>query len=125
MARGNTLTLKQEMFVDAARAIGCSDRRIVFRHILPNVLPTVLVLAVLEIAATILAESSLSFLGFGIQPPDCSWGLMIAEGGEYIMNAWWLIAFPGVAIMLLVISMNVVANRLRVLLDPYQRNLYQ
>jgi peptide/nickel transport system permease protein len=121
MARGSTLSVREEEFIEAAKSVGCTTPRILLRHVFPNLLPTLLTLAVLEIAATILAESSLSFLGFGIQPPKASWGLMIAEGSEYIVNAWWLVTCPGVAITLLVISMNVVANRLRVLIDPYQR----
>lgn len=125
MARGSTLSVREEEFIEAARSVGCSTPRILLRHVLPNLLPTLVTLTVLEIAATILAESSLSFLGFGIQPPQASWGLMIAEGGEYIVNAWWLVTCPGVAITLLVISMNVVANRLRVLIDPYQRGKQQ
>ena len=121
LARGITLTYRQSSFVEAARAIGASDVRIIFRHILPNMLSPLLVLATLEIALLILAEAGLSFLGFGLQPPEPSWGLMIARGREYLREAWWMITFPGLAIFLTTLSLNLVANWLRTITDPVQR----
>ena len=100
MSRGLALAARSKTYVVAAKAMGASGRRIVFRHILPNVVAPILVLYTLEIAILILSEASLSFLGFGVQPPDPSWGLMIADGREHIRSAWWLVAFPGLAIFL-------------------------
>lgn len=121
LARGITLTYRQSSFVEAARSIGASDARVVFRHILPNMMSPLLVLATLEIALLILAEAGLSFLGFGLQPPEPSWGLMIARGREYIREAWWMITFPGLAIFLTTLSLNLLANWLRTVTDPVQR----
>ncbi|MGI9419740.1 MAG: ABC transporter permease [Geminicoccaceae bacterium] len=121
LARGITLTYRESSFVEAARAIGATDFRIVFRHILPNMFSPLLVLATLEIALLILAEAGLSFLGFGLQPPEPSWGLMIARGREYLREAWWMITFPGLAIFLTTLSLNLVANWLRTVTDPVQR----
>lgn len=121
MARGVTLTLRDSLFVDAARSVGCSDWRIMFRHILPNLAAPLLTLAVLEWARIILAEAGLSFLGLGVQPPRSSWGLMIAEGRMYLSVAWWLVLFPSLAIAFTVLSINLLASWLRVITDPYQR----
>lgn len=121
LARGITLSYRESAFVEAARAIGASDMRIMFRHILPNMLSPLLVLATLEIALMILAEAGLSFLGFGLQPPQPSWGLMIARGREYLREAWWMITFPGLAIFLTTLSLNLLANWLRTITDPVQR----
>lgn len=121
LARGITLTLKESSFVEAARAIGAGDMRILFRHILPNMLSPILVLATLEIALLVLAEAGLSFLGFGLLPPEPSWGLMIARGREYMREAWWMITLPGLAIFLTTLSLNLLANWLRAIMDPVQR----
>ena len=121
LARGITLSYRQSSFVEAARSIGASDTRIIFRHILPNMMSPLLVLATLEIALLILAEAGLSFLGFGLQPPEPSWGLMIARGREYLREAWWMITFPGLAIFLTTLSLNLLANWLRTITDPVQR----
>ncbi len=121
LARGITLSYRQSSFVEAARSIGASDLRIIFRHILPNMLSPLLVLATLEVALLILAEAGLSFLGFGLQPPEPSWGLMIARGREYLREAWWMITFPGLAIFLTTLSLNLLANWLRTITDPVQR----
>ena len=121
LARGITLTLKESSFVEAARAIGAGDMRILLRHILPNMLSPILVLATLEIALLVLAEAGLSFLGFGLLPPEPSWGLMIARGREYMREAWWMITLPGLAIFLTTLSLNLVANWLRAIMDPVQR----
>lgn len=121
LARGITLSLKESSFVEAARAIGATDTRIMFRHILPNMISPILVLATLEIALLVLAEAGLSFLGFGLLPPEPSWGLMIARGREYMREAWWMITLPGLAIFLTTLSLNLVANWLRTIMDPVQR----
>ena len=92
-----------------------------FRHLLPNMMSPLLVLFTLEVGILILSEASLSFLGFGIQPPDASWGLMIAQGREYIRSAWWLVALPGLAIMLTALSLNLLAAWVRTITDPVQR----
>ena len=121
LARGITLAYRESSFVEAARSIGATDVRIIFRHILPNMMSPLLVLGTLEIALLILAEAGLSFLGFGLQPPEPSWGLMIARGREYLREAWWMITFPGLAIFLTTLSLNLLANWLRTVTDPVQR----
>jgi len=121
MIRGTTLALRNSLFVDAARAIGCRHYRIIFLHMLPNLASPLITLATLELARVILAEAVLSFLGLGIQPPASSWGLMIDEGHTYITMAWWLVTFPGIAIALTVLSVNLVATWLRAITDPLQR----
>jgi ABC-type dipeptide/oligopeptide/nickel transport system permease subunit len=121
MIRGTTLGLRNSLFVDAARSIGAGNRRIIFLHMLPNLASPLITLGTLELARIILAEAVLSFLGMGIQPPASSWGLMIGEGRDYITVAWWLVTFPGVAIALSVLSVNLVATWLRAITDPLQR----
>ena len=121
MARGLALRARNADYVLAARAQGCKSGRIILRHILPNVVAPILVLFTLEIAVLILSEASLSFLGFGVQPPDASWGLMIAGGREHIRSAWWLVAFPGIAIFLTALSLNLIASWARAITDPVQR----
>ena len=118
VVRAQTLKLKNCEFVEAARIIGVSRDRIMRRHILPNCLPTLLVLFTLNIPASILTESSLSFLGLGIQPPNASWGLMIYTGRQYLYNAPWLCFAPGAAIMLIVLAFNFLGNGLLDVLDP-------
>ena len=119
--RSQTLQLKNSEFVEAARVIGVPDRKIMQRHILPNCLPTMLVLFTLNVPTSILAESSLSFLGLGIQPPNASWGLMINTGRQYLFNAPWLSFVPGAAIMLIVLAFNFLGNGLLDVLDPRQK----
>ena len=112
VVRAQTLKLKNSEFVEAARVIGVSKDKIMRRHILPNCLPTLLVLFTLNIPASILTESSLSFLGLGIQPPNASWGLMINTGRQYLYSAPWLCFAPGAAIMLIVLAFNFLGNGL-------------
>ncbi len=119
--RAEVLEVRERMFVSAARVMGASSRRIVFRHILPVVLPTLMTIATLDFAFVMLAESSLSFLGIGIQPPDITWGLMIAQGRSYLTTAWWLSFWPGLAIILTTLSLNLLSNWMRIALDPVQR----
>ncbi|WP_256947321.1 MULTISPECIES: ABC transporter permease [Haematobacter] len=119
--RAEVLELKQRMFVTAARAMGAGKNRILLRHIAPMLLPTLINLAALEMAFVMLVESGLSFLGIGIQPPDVTWGLMVADGRNYLGSAWWLAFWPGLAIMLVAMSLNLLSNWLRIVTDPVER----
>jgi peptide/nickel transport system permease protein len=119
--RANVLTLRHLEYVDAARALGASHRRIVFRHVLPNTLAPILVIVSSQFATMVLLESGLSFLGMGVQPPNPSWGGMLAEGRDYLSNAWWLATMPGLAISLVVLGANLLGDGLRDLLDPHLR----
>jgi peptide/nickel transport system permease protein len=119
--RAEVLEIRERMFIQAARVMGASSKRIIFRHILPVVLPTLTTLATLDFAYVMLAESALSFLGIGIQPPEITWGLMISQGRQYLTNAWWLSFWPGLAIILTTMSLNLLSNWLRIALDPVQR----
>jgi peptide/nickel transport system permease protein len=121
VTRGVVMSLREQAFVDAARAIGCSDGRIIGRHILPNLLTPLLTLAALEVPRNILTESTLSFLGFGIQPPESSWGLMLSQGRQYIVTAWWVVVVPGMAIFLTALSFNLFGVWMRAVSDPLQR----
>ena len=121
--RAEVLTLKEMDFVARARVAGASNLRIIFRHILPNVLNTIIVLATLQVGNVILLEASLSFLGAGIPPPDPAWGVMVAEGRDFIVTSWWLSVIPGLAIMFTVLSMNLLGDWLRDYLDPRLRQL--
>ena len=116
--RGQVLSLREREFVLSARAIGASPLRIMLHHILPNVLTPALVVATLELARVIVMEAALSFLGLGVQPPSPSWGRMLAEGRTLISSAWWITTFPGVAILLTVLSVNLVGDWLRDHFDP-------
>ena len=116
--RGQVLSLREREFVLSARVIGASPMRIMLYHILPNVLTPALVVATLELARVIVMEAALSFLGLGIQPPSPSWGRMLAEGRTLISSAWWITTFPGVAILLTVLSVNLVGDWLRDHFDP-------
>jgi peptide/nickel transport system permease protein len=121
--RGEVLALKQRDFVALAKVRGCSALRIMATHILPNVLNTFMVLVTLNIGVVIIAEASLSFLGAGIPPPTPTWGLMVSEGRGRIAEAWWVALIPGIAITLLVLSVNVFGDWLRDRLDPRLRQL--
>jgi peptide/nickel transport system permease protein len=119
--RAEFLSLRERDFVQAARALGMKDRRIIFRHILPNGLAPVFVTATLDVATAVLVEAGLSFLGFGVQPPAPSWGNILTEGRTYIFDAWWLTVFPGLAILITVLSFNLLGEGLRDALDPRLR----
>jgi peptide/nickel transport system permease protein len=119
--RAEFLSLRERDFTQAARALGVKDSRIIFRHILPNALAPVFVTATLDVATAILVEAGLSFLGFGVQPPAPSWGNILTEGRTYIFDAWWLTVFPGLAILLTVLSFNLLGEGLRDALDPRLR----
>ena len=118
VVRGETLSVREREFVTAARVVGCTQVRIAFRHVLPNAFASIIAMATLDVAATILAESSLSYLGLGVQPPTVTWGSMIADGREYLASAWWLAVFPGLAIMLTVLGVIFLGDWLRDVLDP-------
>ena len=122
VVRSETLRLRGSVYVTAARSIGVSKARIVLRHILPNCVPTLIVLFTLSVPSAILTESSLSFLGLGIQPPDTSWGLMINQGRQYLYNAPWCSFAPCIAIMLIVLAFNFLGDGLRDVLDPHLQN---
>lgn len=121
--RGSVLSLKEKEFVIAARAAGTRNPLIITRHILPNVISPLVVLGTLRVANIIIWESGLSFLGMGVPPPMPTWGRMLAEGRVYITDAWWLVTFPGVAIMLTILSINLLGDGLRDALDPRLRNV--
>jgi peptide/nickel transport system permease protein len=119
--RAEVLEVRERMFVSAARVMGAGSARIVLRHIAPIVVPTLITVATLDFAFVMLAESALSFLGIGIQPPEITWGLMVAQGRNYLQIAWWLAFWPGLAIMLTTLALNLLAAWLRIATDPVQR----
>ena len=119
--RAEVLEIRERMFVSAARVMGASPLRIALRHVLPMVLPTLLTIGTVEFAIVMLAELGLSFLGIGIQPPEVTWGLMVAQGRGYLATAWWLSFFPGVAIMLTTLALNLLSGWVRIATDPMQR----
>ena len=123
LIRGEVLRLRSQDFVLRAKVSGASTARIVVRHLLPNVVNTIIVLATLEVGVVIILEASLSFLGAGIPPPNPAWGLMVADGRALVINAWWVSFFPGLAILLTVLSMNLLGDWLRDKLDPKLRNV--
>lgn len=121
MVRGSVLSARENLYVDAARALGTPDLRIIFVHLLPNVLAPVIVLATLGLAWSILNAAALSFLGLGAQPPMAEWGAMLSTGREYLRAGWWITTFPGLAIMVAVLSINLLGDGLRDALDPRLR----
>jgi peptide/nickel transport system permease protein len=121
VVRAEVLTLRAREFVAAAQALGGHGTRIIFRHLLPNVLTPVIVIATLEVARMIILESALSFLGLGVQPPTPTWGGMLADGRAYLSTAWWLATFPGLCIMLSVLGINLLGDWFRDVLDPRLR----
>lgn len=121
VTRMETIKLREQEFVLAAVSLGFSTARILRRHVLPNLLPSILVIATVEVARAIIRESLLSFLGLGIQPPTPSWGMMLAEGRDYMLLEWWLAAFPGLAIFLSALGINLLGDAMRDLIDPHLR----
>ena len=121
MVRGEVLSVKQSEFIEAARVAGCRPVRLILRHILPNVLNTIVVMATLNFGMMIIFEGGLSFLGIGVQPPTPSWGGMLADGRAYVTVAWHLAVFPGLAIILVVLGTNVFGDWLRDVLDPKRK----
>ncbi len=121
LVRGQILSLREREFIEAARAIGCQPARLIFRHLLPNIITPVIVVGSLHLAGVIVTESSLSFLGLGVQPPTPTWGGMLSSGRNYIWTAWWLSTFPGLAIALTVLAINLLGDWLREIWDPRLR----
>jgi ABC-type dipeptide/oligopeptide/nickel transport system permease subunit len=118
VVRGETLAAREQDYVEAARALGCGSAHIMLREILPNVLSPVLVVATFRMAYVIIMEASLSFLGLGVQPPNPSWGSMVADGRDFLVDAWWVSTLPGLAILALVLSINLASQGLRDAFDP-------
>ena len=119
--RGQVLSIKETEYVTAAKAVGANTQIIMIRHILPNTLSSLFVVATLDMARVILLEAGLSFLGLGIQPPTASWGQMLQEGRGYMHNGWWLSSFPGIALTLIVLGVQQIGDWLRDILDPALR----
>ena len=118
VVRGETLAVRELEYVEAARALGAGPRHIMWREILPNILSPVIVVSTIRMANVIILEASLSFLGLGVQPPTASWGSMVSDGRAFILEAWWVSTFPGLAILLLVLAINVASQGLRDAFDP-------
>jgi len=118
VVRAQTLSLREKEFIESARSIGCPPAWILLRHVLPNVASSMLVLMTIEIGRLIVLESTLSFLGLGVQPPTPSWGMALADGKEYLVTAWWLATLPGLALLTIVLCMNVLGDGVRDLLAP-------
>src|SRR5712691_3946246 len=122
VVRSQALSVKEKEYVEAARALGSRSLVLVFRHILPNVMTPVIVLATFNVASYMVAEASLTFLGLGVQPTIPSWGIMLADGREYMRAGWWMAIFPGLALVLTVLSINLLGDWLREYLDPRLRH---
>ena len=118
IVRASVLSIRDQEFIEAAKAIGASNTRIIFRHIIPNSLAPVIVQATLGVASAILSTAGLSFIGLGIQPPAPEWGSMLSGGRQYLRYVWWVTTFPGVAIMITILSLNLLGDGLRDALDP-------
>lgn len=121
VCRGQVLSLRQREFVESVRAMGGGNLRIMLRHILPNTMAPLIVVATLDLARTIILEATLSYLGLGIQPPTPSWGIMLGEGRQYLQSAWWIAVFPGLFLMLVTLLVSRMGDWLRDLLDPTMR----
>ena len=121
VVRGEVLSVKQRDFVHAAAALGVGRGRLLFRHVLPNVAPSIIVVSSLQFSQFIVAEAAISFLGFGIQPPTPAWGSMLSESRDFLYVAWWLAAFPGAALALTALGVNLLGDWLRDTLDPKLR----
>lgn len=118
VVRGSVLSAREMVYVDAARVVGCEDYLILRRHILPNIVSPVIVIGTLNIATAIIIGASLSYLGVGVQPPTPEWGSMLSEGRNYLLGQWWIATFPGVAIFIAVLAINLLGDGLREALDP-------
>jgi len=121
VARGSALSARRQLYLESAEAIGCSDIRTMVRYVLPAVVPPILIVATLEVANAILIAAGLSFLGLGAQPPAAEWGAMLAQAQTQVQHAWWVAVFPGAAIVVAVLAINLVGDALRDVLDPKTR----
>jgi ABC-type dipeptide/oligopeptide/nickel transport system permease subunit len=121
VVRAEALGIRERDFIVASRALGTGHLRIVFRHVFPNLISPIIVIATLQVAQVIIVESFLSFLGLGVQPPTPAWGNMLGEGRVYMLNSWWIATFPGLAIFVTTLAINLVGNGLRDWLDPHMR----
>lgn len=122
IARGETLIVREREYIQAAHLMGAREWVILFRHILPNITTPLIVIGTLQVARFIIAEASISFLGFGVQPPTPAWGSMVSEGLQFILSAWWLITLPGLLLALVALAVNITGDWLRDTLDPRIRN---
>jgi peptide/nickel transport system permease protein len=123
LVRGQVLSAKQQEYVIAARTVGARVPALLFRHVLPNVITPAIIIATFGVASAIIGEATLSFLGVGIRPPTPTWGNMLADGRAYVASAWWLATFPGLAILITVLSINMIGDWIRDVLDPRLRNI--
>jgi len=121
VVRGSVLAVKEHAYVEAASAVGCRPSQIMFRHVLPNIVSPIIVLASIGIGNAILVGSAISFLGLGAKPPVPEWGVMVSDGRNYLRIAWWVATFPGLCIMLTVVSANIIGDALRAAVDPQTR----
>ncbi len=122
LVRANVISLRHEQYAEAAESLGSSKARILYRHILPNALPSILVKASMDVGFAVLTTAALGFIGLGTQPPTPDWGQMVSEGRKYIRDAWWFSTFPGLAILLTVLATNLLGDGIRDVLDPRSRN---
>ena len=120
LVRSVATTLREQYFVEAARAIGVRDSVIIWRHILPNCLSPILVQATIDMGTVVLAMAGLAFIGLGTQRPAPDWGLMVSDGRQFLLNQWWLPAFPGIAIFIIVLAFNLLGDTMRDVFDPRQ-----
>ena len=121
LTRANVISLRDAQFAEAARSLGAGSPRVLFRHVLPNAFPTILVKASMDIGFAVLTTAALGFIGLGTLPPDPDWGVMVADGRRYLREAWWFSTFPGIAILLTVLAFNLLGDGLRDILDPRSR----
>jgi len=122
VGRGLVMSLRERDFILSARCVGCSSLRIILSHLLPNIINSMIVIGTVELANAILLESFMSFLGLGVQPPTPSWGGMLSEGRAYMLNRWWIATFPGMAIFITALGINLMGDGLRDLIDPFKTN---
>lgn len=118
LARGEVLSVKEEEYIEAAKALGASSPRVLIRHVIPNITAPILIYATLDIGSVVITLASLSFLGYGVQPPTPEWGVMVTAGRDYLLNQWWMMVFPGLIIASLVLGFNLLGDSLRDAFDP-------
>lgn len=118
LVRGQALLIRENKYIEAAKSLGADDKRIIFRHLLPNAISPIIVQATMDVGNAILVAASLSFIGFGARPGQAEWGMMVSDGSKYMMNQWWMATFPGLAILLVALGFNLFGDGLRDILDP-------